>query len=134
MQKSKAGLFLMELLIALLFFAITGAVCLSLFVGAHNTNALSENLSRSSILLTNYCEDFYGYSDVNISDRIIYYNKNLNACDASSAEYCLEARVSTDADFTSVHLTISDALQERTFITQDLKRHERRILDDVSKN
>ena len=125
MQKSKAGLFLMELLIALLFFAITGAVCLSLFVGAHNTNVLSENTSHASVLLTNYSETFYR-SDFIMNDSTLYYD-----CERSSASYCVSAKTDYSNGYFKVHITITDPEKKSVFLTQDLLKYERRQLKDV---
>ena len=36
MQKSKSALFLMELIIVILFFALTSAVCMRVFIKAHD--------------------------------------------------------------------------------------------------
>lgn len=44
MKRSKSGLFLMEMLFAILFFSVAGAVCLQLFAKAHL-------LSRDATLL-----------------------------------------------------------------------------------
>lgn len=130
MQKSKAGLFLMELLIALLFFAITGAVCLSLFVGAHNINTLSENTARASVLLTNYGERFYN-SDFYANDSVTFYDDMLRDCDQSKASYRVTATSVQSGELTSVHITISDAENKTVFLEQDLTKHERRQLKDV---
>lgn len=130
MQKSKAGLFLMELLIALLFFAITGAVCLSLFVGAHNTNVLSENTAHASVLLTNYSETFYR-SDFVMNDSTLYYDDTLKVCERSSASYCVSAKTDYSNGYFKVHITITDPEKKSIFLTQDLLKYERRQLKDV---
>ena len=134
MQKSKAGLFLMELLIALLFFAITGAVCLSLFVGAHNTNDLSENRSRSSVLLTNLGERFYNSDSLEDINGTYFYDRSLRTCDESRALYRLVADAESADGYTSLHVVISDPSGDSVFIEQDLIRYERRRLNDVSEN
>ncbi|MCR4749472.1 MAG: hypothetical protein K5877_06770 [Lachnospiraceae bacterium] len=137
MQKSKAGLFLMELLIALLFFSIAGAVCLSLFVGAHTTNELSQNLSHASVLLTNYCEDLYSEeitSDSNPNEATVYYNEALMICDPSNASFCLTSSTEKKADFLITHITICDKDKDKTFIEQDIKRYIRRDVSHDSEN
>ncbi len=56
MQRSRAGLFLMELTISLLFFAIASAVCIQLFVKAHNINKECDALSNEHIIASNIAE------------------------------------------------------------------------------
>ncbi|MDO5601406.1 MAG: hypothetical protein Q4G07_01425 [Oscillospiraceae bacterium] len=44
-QHSKSSLFLMELIIAILFFAVSSALCIQLFVYAHNKTQASRDLN-----------------------------------------------------------------------------------------
>lgn len=46
-RTSKSGLFLLELMIIILFFAMTSAVCVRLFAAAHQTSAASSALNHS---------------------------------------------------------------------------------------
>ena len=52
------GLLLTELLIALLFFSLSAAVCLQLFVASHLQNIAAEDLSRATIEAQNIAECF----------------------------------------------------------------------------
>lgn len=47
MRGSKAGLFLIELIILILFFAVAGAICVRLFVTAHLESIQGEVLNRA---------------------------------------------------------------------------------------
>lgn len=49
MRGSKAGLFLIELIILILFFAVAGAICVRLFVAAHLDSTAGENLSQAML-------------------------------------------------------------------------------------
>ncbi|MEG0803953.1 MAG: hypothetical protein RSF90_03250 [Pygmaiobacter sp.] len=46
-ESSKSALFLMELILAILFFAISGAVCARLFVGAHLVSTATRDENRA---------------------------------------------------------------------------------------
>ncbi len=46
---SKSGLFLMELMAVILFFSISAAICLQMFVYASNTAENAENLSYATL-------------------------------------------------------------------------------------
>lgn len=132
MQKSKAGLFLMELLIALLFFSVAGAICLQLFVGAHNANKHSEQMSHASTLFSNYAEEFFNPHIIPEASNICYYTDTLNLSDASNSAYCVSTFVSAENDYTTMHITISNPDQSEIYIEQDLKKYERRTLKDVT--
>ena len=62
MRKSSSGLFLMELIIVIFFFALTSAVCIQIFVRAHFAMEESRDLNYANSWATNIGELFYEYS------------------------------------------------------------------------
>lgn len=61
-SNSKTGLFLMELIIAILFFSLSSAVCVRLFVGAHQIADDDKDLNQAVLWTQNLAETFYGCS------------------------------------------------------------------------
>lgn len=61
MQKSKSALFLMELIIVIFFFALTSAVCLQVFVKAHDIATETKSYNYAVMWADNACECFYEY-------------------------------------------------------------------------
>ncbi len=59
-ENSRTSLFLMELIIVILFFAIASAVCLRLFVGAHLLSEKDKDLSHALVWAQDLSESFYG--------------------------------------------------------------------------
>ncbi|WP_049945904.1 hypothetical protein [Butyrivibrio sp. LC3010] len=57
---SKTSLFLMELIIAILFFSISGAICVQLFVQSHSLSEASVEMNNSILWTQNISEVFYG--------------------------------------------------------------------------
>lgn len=55
---SKSALFLIELIIAIVFFAVSSAICMNLFVQAHLTSGRSKDLTTAMTLAQNYAEEF----------------------------------------------------------------------------
>lgn len=55
----KTGLFLMELIIAILFFSLAAAICVQLFVKSHTISERSIALNHSILLAQNTAEIFY---------------------------------------------------------------------------
>ena len=49
-ESSKSGLFLMELILAILFFALAGAICVRLFVAAHFISRDTREANRAAAL------------------------------------------------------------------------------------
>lgn len=61
MRKSKSSLFLMELIIVVLFFALTSAVCLQVFVKAHSVDRETKNINQAIMWGDNLSELFYEF-------------------------------------------------------------------------
>ena len=55
----KTGLFLMELIIAILFFSLAATICIQLFVKSHMISERSIALNHSILLAQNTAEIFY---------------------------------------------------------------------------
>lgn len=58
MRTSKAGLFLIELIILILFFAVAGAICVRLFVTAHLESIQGEVLSQAVLACQSAAEAY----------------------------------------------------------------------------
>ena len=72
MRNSRASLFLMELMISIMFFAISGAVCIQLFVKAHTINEVTEDKSKATLIAQDICEYFH-YTGGDKYDMLSYY-------------------------------------------------------------
>ena len=59
MRNSRASLFLMELMISILFFSLSGAVCIQLFVKAHTINTATEDKSNATLIAQDISELFH---------------------------------------------------------------------------
>lgn len=106
-----SSLFLMELILAILFFSIASAVCVQFFVKSHllskESNAMNYAINECSnvaeILSTvdgiteskRLLEETYptGYSD-----GAIYYDKTFAPCDSKSASYVLTVQMQETVD------------------------------------
>ena len=74
-NSSKTGLFLMELIIAILFFSISGAICVQLFVQSHITSKNSVELNHSVEWCQNVAEAFYGCNG-NTEEMILLFENS----------------------------------------------------------
>lgn len=132
MNKSKAALFLMELLIVLLFFSIAGAICLQLFSDAHITNNNSSDLSNANIILTNVAEQFYSSdlsSSSNTNESIsTYYDDYLNpSANSAFSAYTLVETTSLEDRFVTKHISIFRTKDNSLLLEQDIVRYERMV-------
>ena len=72
---SKTSLFLMELIIAILFFSISGAICVQLFVKAHMLSETSVEMNNSVLWTQNISEVFCGLEG-NLHSIADFYSDN----------------------------------------------------------
>lgn len=131
MRKSKAALFLMELLIVLLFFSIACGVCLQLFAYAHLTNKNSKALSDANAIFTNVAEKFYSSDDYSdIEQTSIYYDYHLQECSKDSASFVVSILTTENESITTCHISIINTEDGTEYISQDVSKYERRTLKD----
>lgn len=105
-HRSKSSLFLIELIVVILFFALSSTVCIQLFVKAHLLGNKTEDLNICVQQAQNYAEVFTGFngsvtnfcsfyedslmpvteSDNNsvIPDYIVYYDSNGESVKSSA--------------------------------------------------
>lgn len=88
MQKSRAGLFLMELTIALLFFAISAAVCLQLFAKSRTMSRENDTANGAHIIAVNLADSYLaGEFDCDTTNQTLYYSESLTALDSDSSSF-----------------------------------------------
>lgn len=85
---SKTGLFLMELIIAILFFSVSSAICVQLFVQSHLTSKDSVELNHAVEWCQNVAEAFYG-CDGNTEDMMSLFTNSYigNPSEAGNTFY-----------------------------------------------
>lgn len=76
MKHSKSGLFLMEMIVCLLFFALSAAVCAQMFAKSHSISNTAINENHAVIAVSNLAECYYSeFGDLNsISGK--FFDKN----------------------------------------------------------
>lgn len=79
MNKSKTSLFLMELIIVILFFSIASAVCVQLFIKAHEIDTATDKSSHANVIIQNLSECYYGTdADLNSINSVYTGSKHLD--------------------------------------------------------
>jgi len=116
MNSSKTGLFLMELIISILFFALSSAVCIQLFAKSHLIDKATTNSNTAVVKCENFCEIYsgildettdpdsieqklfdlskstvFGYDDtIEANVYETYYNEDWSICERSEARMIVE--------------------------------------------
>ena len=117
---SRSGLLLMEIIIAILFFSVVSAICLQLFVKAHNMGRDTEELDMAVRQCSSVAEilsqgeqplaqigEIYSGSDITEAGGSVYFNKDFQACGREDCQYHLDiSSVSEEAGFTTYDIAI----------------------------
>ncbi|MBR1860722.1 MAG: hypothetical protein IJ796_02520 [Lachnospiraceae bacterium] len=114
MKHSKSGLFLMEMIVCLLFFSLSAAVCAQMFAKSHTISKTAIQENHAVIEVNNLAECFYAeHGNVNtISHKLyedntllardllgVYFDENFNQVSPSSESVRYEAQLSvTDSE------------------------------------
>lgn len=130
MRNSRASLFLMELMISIMFFAISGVVCIQLFVKAHTINEVTEDKSNAILIAQDICE-YYHYTNGDKADMLSYYwdyeetdssillyfTENGNACSKVGAQYVATLTFNQELSYRILSLEIRNVEDEILYST-----------------
>ena len=84
---TRSSLFLMELIVAILFFSLASAVCLRMFAKSHELSTeasdLNHAVSEASDLAESLRYDLVHGSGLASTDLMYYYDENWASCEAT---------------------------------------------------
>ena len=90
----RSSLFLLELMIAILFFCLASAVCVQIFVKAHTTSRETQELNTALEKVSGYTELFL--ADALTEDTEVFYDADWQECSKDEASYEIVIRVEPD--------------------------------------
>lgn len=83
-KSSKSGLFLMEMILSILFFSLSSAVCIQLFVKSHLISRQSVDLNCAVEYCQNVAEAFYGCNGNLDEMMLLFENSRQDTMDQST--------------------------------------------------
>lgn len=101
---TRSSLFLMELIIAILFFSLASAVCLRMFAKSHELStdaaALNHAVSEASDMAESLRYDLVHSADLSSLTLVSYYNETWNACEGETSDtaYVITADLHSASD------------------------------------
>lgn len=106
-----SGLFLMELILAILFFSIASAVCVQVFVKSHLLSVESRALNQAVNKCTSAAEYISSVSEeeLEIGTETRYYNEDFIECDRDDALYMMNVDTVEDNGMVSAHIEMRQA-------------------------
>jgi len=120
MKTSKSAVFLFELMIIILVFALAAAVCTQIFATAYTMSTESRELTMSSINAQTVAEQFKaGESDI----EPLYFDRDWAAADQAGAEYRVELNESTGtAPMREAYVNVYKIGDDEALYTLQVKR------------
>ena len=95
----RSSLFLLELMIAILFFCLASAVCVQIFVKAHTTSRGTQELNTALEKVSGFSEVFLAgdsFSALLPEDTEVFYDADWQECSKDEASYEIVIRVEPD--------------------------------------
>lgn len=127
MNKSKSTLFLMELIIVILFFALSSAVCLRIFVHAHQLERATENINYAVLWGGNAAELFYEYDNPDDVEKTLMdaYNSAVNYSD----EYGISLSFREDSSFAYMTYLFTEKADGRVIYEFTFQKHLQEVVE-----
>jgi len=119
MKTSKSAVFLFELMIIILVFALAAAVCTQIFASAWSMSTESRELTMSSINAQTVAEQFKAGDD---DIEPLYFDRNWAASDRTGAYYRVELNdISDSPQMRSAYVNVFKTEQQDAIFTLHVK-------------
>lgn len=130
---SKSSLFLMELILAILFFSLASAVCCQLFVRAHTleqealrTDSMKNQMENAAQLLTGFHGDMdavleqFPYGWLQNGTAILPFDASFHPCEASQAVYYMKLILRKEASIPYADIAVTKTSEKNTAALYEL--------------
>ena len=109
-ESSRSSLFLLELMISIVFFALAAAGCVQVFAKAHMLSREAGRLNMAQSLAEEY-------SGSRTEDDRRYYDELGNVCGEEDGTYLAEIIQTEEAGMNQIHITVMDVKTQDTWYT-----------------
>lgn len=140
-RAKSSSLFLLELILAILFFSIASAVCVQIFVKSHLLNKQAQALNMAVTECSGMAELMTGQKDAahirGLIKRLyphavisedgtsvqIYYDKDMQLCDSDTGIYCMTMLLSSQESMLTAHISMQDLQQDTCVYELSVHHH-----------
>ena len=113
-ESSKSSLFLLELMISIVFFALAAAGCVQVFAKAHMLSQEAGRLDMAVSAAQSLAEECSGSR---VADNRRYYDGQGNVCGKEDGVYLAEILQTEQAGMNQIHITVMDMETQDTLYT-----------------
>ena len=114
-KKRSTSLFLIELMIALLFFSLAATICIQFFVQAHLQNRQAADLSQAIAFSQNLAEEFRAHGGT-VAQNSFFFDENWEATEEQHASFTLRLEeAATGLPLRAAHIKVYEIGEQPLF-------------------
>ncbi len=122
-HNNTSSLFLLELILAVLFFSVASALCIQIFTKAHLMSQDARDLNFAVNEVSSMAEQM---SDGTLQDAAAYYNSSYASCEKADAVYVLTVHYEPEDTLLKAHISMDTIADNRNIYTLDVTKHRQR--------
>lgn len=146
-HNNTSSLFLLELILAVLFFSVASALCIQIFTKAHlmsqdardlnfavnEVSSMAEQISAGTLHSDTAASSDDTASDPStqmpddsLQDAAAYYDSSYASCEKADAVYVLTIHYEPEDTFLKAHISMDTVADNRNIYTLDVTKHRQR--------
>ena len=146
-HNNTSSLFLLELILAVLFFSVASALCIQIFTKAHLMSQDARNLNFAVNEVSSMAEQISAgtlHSDTaassgdtasdpstqmpddSLQDAAAYYDSSYASCEKADAVYVLTVHYEPENTLLKAHISMDTIADNRNIYTLDVTKHRQR--------
>ena len=146
-HNNTSSLFLLELILAVLFFSVASALCIQIFTKAHLMSQDARNLNFAVNEVSSMAEQISAgtlHSDTaassddtasdpstqmpddSLQDAAAYYDSGYASCEKADAVYVLTVHYEPEDTLLKAHISMDTVADNRNIYTLDVTKHRQR--------
>ena len=122
-HNNTSSLFLLELILAVLFFSVASALCIQIFTKAHLMSQDARDLNFAVNEVSSMAEQM---SDGTLQDAAAYYDSSYASCKKADAVYVLTVHYEPEDTLLKAHISMDTIADNRNIYTLDVTKHQQR--------
>ena len=122
-HNNTSSLFLLELILAVLFFSVASALCIQIFTKAHLMSQDARDLNFAVNEVSSMTEQM---PDDSWQDAAAYYDSSYASCEKADAVYVLTVHYEPEDTLLKAHISMDTVADNRNIYTLDVTKHRQR--------
>ena len=122
-HNNTSSLFLLELILAVLFFSVASALCIQIFTKAHLMSQDARDLNFAVNEVSSMAEQM---ADDSLQDAAAYYDSSYASCEKADAVYVLTVHYEPEDTLLKAHISMDTVADNRNIYTLDVTKHRQR--------